>query len=405
MQTKYIILAILVLFGIMACSQNNLDADDELNANEKYSCKIVDTGTKDFYSDVAKISEPKTGENFYGQDANYAGNQPSYTDNGDGTITDNVTGLMWEKSMGEKITFDASFLKAQNSRLAGYPDWRVPTIKELYSLIQFTGQVKGAVAIEFFIDTEYFNQPLGDVSIGEREIDAQTLSSTEYVGLTMRGDATVFGVNFIDGRIKGYPKYKPQTGAANTMYFRMVRGNTEYGKNNFVDNGDGTISDLATGLMWQKADDGVSRDWEESLKYAENLELVGHSDWRLPNAKELQSIVDYSRSPQTTNSPAIDPIFETTEIEYPDENFGHYPFFWTSTTHLDGANPYASAAYIAFGEGLGKMNGTVMDVHGAGCQRSDPKSGSRDNYPQYWGPQGDVRVVCNFVRCVRDIEY
>jgi len=45
----------------------------------------------------------------------------------------------------------------------------------------------------------------------------------------------------------------------------MVRGNTEYGENNYVDNGDGTISDLATGLMWQKADDGVSKDWEKHL--------------------------------------------------------------------------------------------------------------------------------------------
>jgi hypothetical protein len=155
--------------------------------------------------------------------------------------------------------------------------------------------------------------------------------------------------------------------------------------------------------MWQTADDGVSRDWEEALEYAETLELEGHDDWRLPNAKELQSIVDYTRSPQTTNSPAIDPLFQTTEINDPDGNPGHYPFFWTSTTHLDGANPYTGAAYIAFGEGLGKMNNTLMDVHGAGCQRSDPKSGERDDYPQFFGPQGDVRYVYNYVRCVRDI--
>ena len=254
-----------------------------------------------------------------------------------------------------------------------------------------------------FIDTNYFNQPLGNTNIGEREIDAQTWSSTEYVGRTMNNDETVFGVNFVDGRIKGYPKYKPSTGSANTMYFRMVRGNIDYGKNDFVDNDDNTISDIATGLMWQKADDGIARDWEESLSYAENSEFAEYDDWRLPNAKELQSIVDYTRSPQTTNSPAIDPIFETTEINDPDGNSGHYPFFWTSTTHLDGVNPYSGAAYIAFGEGLGKMNGTLMDVHGAGCQRSDPKSGNINDYPQYFGPQGDVRYVYNYVRLVRDI--
>lgn len=405
MRTKYALLISLVLSFFIACSEDEDSPVGNADKIANLTYKIVDTGTKEFYSDNSKISAPEIDDDFYGQDANYSGNQPSYTNNGDGTITDNVTGLMWEQSMGEKLTFEEAFSKAENSTLAGYSDWRVPAIKELYSLIQFTGQVKGATAIHFFIDTDYFDQPLGDVSLGEREIDAQTWSSTEYVGKTMLGDATVFGVNFIDGRIKGYPKFKPQTGAANKMYFRLVRGNAEYGKNSFKDNGDETISDLATGLMWQKADDGISRNWEEALAYAEALELGGYSDWRLPNAKELQSIVDYSRSPQTTSSPAIDPIFETSEIDYPNGNSGHYPFFWTGTTHLDGANPYSNAVYIAFGEGLGKMNGDVMDVHGAGCQRSDPKNGNRDDYPQYWGPQGDVRYVYNFVRCVRNVKY
>ena len=53
----------------------------------------------------------------------------------------------------------------------------------------------------------------------------------------MTGNEAVFGYNFVDGRLKGYPKYKPQTGAANTMYFRLVRGSTAYGINNFVANG------------------------------------------------------------------------------------------------------------------------------------------------------------------------
>lgn len=396
---------LLSAIGICAllCCDNSTELATEQEPIEKTGYTIVDTDVISFYDDSSIITAPLVGEPFYGQDANYSGNKASYTNNNDETITDNVTGLMWEQDMGDKITFEDAFLKAENSTLGGYNDWRVPTLKELYSLILFTGQVKGEVAIKMFIDTNFFNQPLGDTSIGEREIDAQTWSSTEYVGLTMNSDETVFGVNFVDGRIKGYPKYKPGTSTLNKMYFRMVRGNTEYGKNNFVDNGNGTISDDATGLMWQKTDDGISRNWEESLAYAENLELATYSDWRLPNAKELQSIVDYSRSPQTTNSPAIYPIFETTEINDPDGNSGQYPFFWTSTTHLDGANPYESGVYIAFGEGQGKMNGTLMDVHGAGCQRSDPKNGNINNYPQFFGPQGDVRYVYNFVRCVRDI--
>ena len=398
---------LLLLCLSFGCSSDNNEIqestpiEDNLPTTE-LSYTIVDTGTTDFYSASSLISKPNTSDPFYGQDANYTGNSPSYTNNGDGTITDNVTGLMWSQDVGEKISFEACFSKAENSMLGGHSDWRVPTIKELYSLILFTGELRQDEVIELFLDDSYFEQPLGDDSNGERMIDGQTWSSTEYTGLTMNGDQTVFGVNFIDGRIKGYPKI--MRNEEKKLFCRLVRGNPEYGKNNFIDNGDGTISDNATGLMWQKADDGNSRDWESSLEYAENLELAGHTDWRLPNAKELQSIVDYSRSPQATNSPAIDPIFDTSEILYPDGSAGHYPFYWTGTTHLDGPTPYSGAVYITFGEGLGKMNNEVLDVHGAGCQRSDPKSGNAEDYPEYFGPQGDIRYVYNYVRAVRTIE-
>lgn len=366
---------------------------------------IVETGVHTFYNNTAIISTPSSGAAFYGQDATYQGNEPSYVDNGNGTITDNVTGLVWQKDMGTKITFSNAFIKADSMTLGGYSDWRVPTIKELYSLIKFTGQSGGISSITKYIDTIYFNQPIGDTTIGEREIDAQTWSSTQYKGLTMNGDSTVFGVNFIDGRIKGYPKYTPGSGntSPNSMYFRMVRGNTSYGTNNFISNMDGTVSDIATGLMWQQTDDGVARDWENALSYAESLTLANYSDWRLPNAKELNSIVDYDRSPTYTNSAAINPIFNTTTISDPNGVAGQYPYFWTSTCHLDGANPYSSGVYFAFGKAQGKMNGNLLDVHGAGAQRSDPKTGIAANYPQYSGPQGDVRYVFNYTRCVRTI--
>ena len=400
--------SLIYLALIISCQKDDAPIISENNDTDnpqiiEITYPIVDTGVITFYNNTSIISEPTVEQNYYGQDATYTSNQPSYIDNNDGTITDRITGLIWEQSMGNKITFDEASIKASNSTLGNYTDWRVPTIKELYSLILFTGSVQGENSKELFIDINYFDQPLGDISIGEREIDAQTWSSTENVSVTMNSDETVFGVNFIDGRIKGYPKYNPRNGIENKMYFRMVRGNSEYGKNDFVDKEDGTISDLATGLMWQQTDDGTSKNWEEALNYAENLELANYNDWRLPNAKELQSIVDYLRSPKTTNSPAINSIFQTTEITDPNGNNGHYPFFWTGTTHLDGVNPYASAVYIAFGEGQGKMNNILMDVHGAGCQRSDPKNGNKSDYPQFFGPQGDVRYVYNYVRCVRTI--
>ncbi|MCI5138368.1 MAG: hypothetical protein D3922_08115, partial [Candidatus Electrothrix sp. AR1] len=59
---------------------------------------VVDTGVSAYYSNnLLLTSAPATGEAFYGQDAHYNGNQPTYTDNGNETVTDNVTGLMWQK--------------------------------------------------------------------------------------------------------------------------------------------------------------------------------------------------------------------------------------------------------------------------------------------------------------------
>jgi hypothetical protein len=201
-------------------------------------------------------------------------------------------------------------------------------------------------------------------------------------------------------------------GSEKLFEVRYVRGNTGYGVNSYVDNINGTITDSSTGLMWSKTDNGIGLNWEEALNwvYQKSQETyLGYNDWRLPNAKELQSILDYSRSPQTTNSAAIDPLFEVTQI-IDEGGETNYPFYWTSTTHADGPPDHqlTKAVYVAFGEALGFMeippnsgNYVLMDVHGAGAQRSDPKQGEPGNYPHGFGPQGDVIRIYNYVRLVR----
>ena len=247
------------------------------------------------------------------------GRNHSYRDNGDGTVTDLNTGLMWVQARGAKVTWDAAVAGASACRIGRHDDWRMPTIKELYSLINFSGGFHPEGNSTPYLDTKYFRFVYGDPSKGERPIDCQDWSATQYVSTTMDGNPTVFGVNFADGRIKGYPKQRrgPEGSTANKLYVRYVRGNPDYGKNNFHDNGDGTISDRATGLMWSKADSKVGMNWQAALAWvqAKNAEkYLGYSDWRLPNAKELQSIVDYTRAPAVTHSPAIDPIFQTTRL-------------------------------------------------------------------------------------------
>ena len=393
-------------------AQRSIEPNKTVPANTSTSAlsyPIVDTGQAICYDNAAETTCPPTGQAFYGQDAQHEGRQPAYQDNGDGTITDLNTGLMWQQDPGEKMTYTEAANNVASFRLAGYSDWRLPTIKELYSLILFSGLDVGPQTTSTtgapFIDTNAFVFNYGDTSAGERIIDAQYLSATKYVSTTMRGDETAFGVNFADGRIKGYGLTEPRSRNEKTFFVRYVRGKNDYGKNAFQDNGNGTISDNSTGLTWMQADSGKGMAWADALSYCENLEFAGQSDWRLPDVKELQSLVDYSRSPATTHSAAIAPLFQTTEIT--DEGGKtNYPFYWTSTTHANERGA-GSAVYIAFGEALGWMKSpqgnqyTLMDVHGAGAQRSDPKTGDASDYPHGHGPQGDVIRVNNYVRCVR----
>jgi hypothetical protein len=366
---------------------------------------VVGTGQDTCYNASAAIKPPKPGEPFYGQDAQRPGPAASYKDNGDGTVSDLNTGLMWVKARGTKVTWDAAVAGAKTCQVGGHGDWRLPTVKELYSLIDFRGGFHFTAADSYpYLDTRYFAFAYGDEAAGERGIDCQDWTATEYSSTTMNNNPTVFGVNFADGRIKGYPKTVqrgPSAGrTAHKLFVRYVRGNPAYGKNAFRDNGDGTITDRATGLMWQKADSGKGLNWEQALAYAAGLKLAGKSDWRLPNAKELHSLTDYSRIP------ASDPLFQLTRL-----SDGDYPFYWSSTTHLDGPLNRAGGAaiYVAFGRATGWMafppnrGGTpkLIDVHGAGAQRSDPKVGDPQDYPQGRGPQGDVVRNFNFVRCVR----
>jgi hypothetical protein len=249
-----------------------------------------------------------------------------------------------------------------------------------------------------FIDTDYFDFAYGDTGAGERIIDAQFASSTLYVSTVFNGREAMFGLNLADGRIKGYP-------SDHGFYVLCTRGNTDYGVNDFTDNDDGTITDSATGLMWAQDDSGTGMNWEEALAYVEqqNAEnYLGYSDWRLPNAKELQSLVDYTRSPESTGSAAIDPLFNATAITN-EAGQKDYAFYWSSTTHVRSDGSGTNAVYVAFGRGLGSMDGTtIIDVHGAGSQRSDPKDGDPAAYPAWGrGPQGDMQRVFNYVRLVR----
>ncbi|MFN9489415.1 MAG: DUF1566 domain-containing protein [Betaproteobacteria bacterium] len=379
-------------------------------AAQTLSYTLPGTGQDRCFGATVQIACPPPGAPFAGADGAPPLRPMAYHANGDGTVTDLITGLTWAETPSAPVTLEEAERLATDSRLGGHGDWPVPSIRELYSLMDFRGGFTGDPATSRpYINTSVFRFAygggvgLGDASAGRRSIDAQEWTATRYQGRTVGGSETVFGVNFADGRIKGYPLMDPanRMRTPNRLAVRLVRG-PPYGINDFRATAE-TVLDAATGLEWQRADDGVARSWQAGLSHCAALRLGGHADWRLPDAKELHSIVDYGRIP------AIDPVFRLVDPT---------AYVWASTTHLESPPPEGQprpftvvgelAVYFAFGAALGRMevppgSGTWrwVDAHGAGAQRSDPKTAQPGKWPQGFGPQGDDIRGHNHVRCVR----
>ena len=122
----------------------------------------------------------------------------------------------------------------------------------------------------------------------------------------------------------------------------------------FTDNGDGTVTDNLTGLMWTKdADIGSGgRTWSEALSDCASCTAGGHSDWRLPNVRELHSLIDYGQwDPALSNTSGLgrwaedDPFINVQSVNY-----------WSSTTY---ANNPDLAWYVILNVGAVGNNGKV----------------------------------------------
>ena len=387
-----------LLIGIASCtSEIVIETTPETTENRPSSInRVVDTGQNLSYDQDGNVIAPKERDVFYGQDAQYAGIEFSFEESDDGTtITDLNTGLIWQKTPSdEQFSWEDAQAYCESLELAGRDNWRTPSLKELISIEDFESGWP-------YINTDYFS--LGNQPINK---DLQFWSSNFYnVGTAHGGLESSFGLNYGTGHIKAYPAgggagddnmppppvgrpaadqdgARPPRGNPATKFVRCVSG-TPYGVNQFVDNGDGTITDQATGLMWMKEDSSEGLDWENALAYAENLEYAGYADWRLPNIKELQGIVDYS---------GVYPAIDSTYFNISDQD----AYFWSSTSaYFSEASEEASkhywAWYVAFGYAVGPDG---EDSHGAGAVRFDTKAEG--------GPAGeDAERVYNYVRAVR----
>ena len=254
----------------------------------------------------------------FGEDADYSVNPPSYTNNGNGTITDNVTGLIWQRQDdGTTRTWTEANTYCSNNT-PGLPGtgWRLPTRMELIGIVNY-GTSAPAINTTYFPNTKL----------------SYYWSSSTYASNT----AYAWDVYFVSG----FTNRTHSTTSSN--YVRCVQGPST--PSSFTNNGDGTVTDSVTGLMWQKQDDGTEKTWEDALSYCENLSLASHTDWRLPNAKELSTLVV-----DTRNNPVFDPVFTSTQLL----------LYWSSTTS-------AGSTYVAWcvnsnsGETAYDYNGNKAD--------------------------------------------
>jgi hypothetical protein len=284
-------------------------------------------------NDVPQL--PDTGQeisytNTFGEDHDYLVNPILYLDNNNGTVTDKNTLLIWQQlddNIGRSQNDAVSYCNSLD--LGGYQDWRLPNINELASIIDY-GQIGIAIDPEFFPQTNgnglYYRASNNDVDVS----------------------IWSWRVGFDGGHVNRGMRSQDAG-----FFVRCVRGGeSEIWTQNFSIIGDGTVVHLETDLAWQQQNDSIARNWEEAIDYCENLSLGNKDDWRLPNARELITIVDY-----TTYSPSINvDVFTNTYSSY----------YWSSTTHSEYTN---SAWYVRFDAGY-SLSSEKSEKHYVRCVRN-----------------------------------
>ena len=289
---------------------------------------------------------------------------PRFTDNLDGTMTDNLNGLMWLKDGNcfgtsriwrEALDAVADLNANPESYTCGgytavYDDWVLPNINELESLVN----AEEAVSATWLSSHGFVNVQ-----------EDFYWSSTTYAGNTNNAWYVLTSIGNVGNDYKLYGHYVWPVRATTTVPAQIWKtgqtarhgtnddGSLRRGANwpvpRFFDNFDGTVTDNLTGLVWLKdAECFGSVQWQEGMDriahfnanpeaYACESYTATNADWRLPNRKELHSLTDYSQS-----NPALPSLHPFLNVQL---DPGYY---WSSTTNA-GTTHYAWEVYMSRG--------------------------------------------------------
>jgi hypothetical protein len=286
-----------------------------------------------------------------------------FTDNANGTVTDNRTGLMWLKNanpFGKPLPWldaqkKASQLASGKGALADQSkpgDWRLPTINELLTLLdyRFLPSLPDTEGTGVWTEGNPFNNVITNAPYWSDTPIFLPIPAPPPPGSWISWFA-YFGGGNVATDLQPYPHYA-----------WPVKGELKQPNPRYTDNGNGTVTDNSTNLIWLKnANPFGQLTWAQATSAAANLEDGMHGltdgskprDWRLPTIGEIESLFD-----PAYNNPAIANASGTDQWK-PGDAFGNPddPSSWVQLTNL-----YWSSSEYAGGTSTGATATTVIDA-------------------------------------------
>jgi hypothetical protein len=299
-------------------------------ASHASTIQLPQTGQTKCYDEVGSTTTC-TGTGQDGElQAGLASPNPRFTDNGDQTLTDHLTGLIWTKDANPDAKTNTwqqalVYIKSLNSsNYLGHNDWRLPNRNELATLLN-QGQNSSAVWLTGFgftnIQSDYFyywsstsfaSNPVEyawAVNMEKGHVDAHAKSSEiVYVWPVRTGQSWALGSVAIakTGQTSCYDATGVTISCSGTGQDGEHQSGATWPTLRFTDNSvanstDKTLTDNLTGLIWSKdaTPDSATKTWQQALLYIKSLNssnYLGYNDWRLPNRNELESVVHRGES-------------------------------------------------------------------------------------------------------------